>query len=127
MDKLNIDEADAYTTKDSSEIRELLAYRNSSIRNQSLAEARLAPGLSTTPHRHRQSEEIYFILMGEGLMQVGEDQQPVKTGDAIGIPPGQWHQISNTSTGTLRFLCCCTPPYEHEDTDLTTRSDAFKT
>lgn len=120
MDKRNLNEAEAYTTKDSSEIRELLAYRNSSLRLQSLAEARLSPGRSTTPHRHRESEEIYFLLQGQGLMTVEQEQQPVREGDAIAILPGQWHQIKNTGNCQLRFLCCCTPPYEHHDTDLAT-------
>ncbi len=44
MDVRNIREVPAFTTKDGSEIRELLAYRNSCIRKQSLAEARLAAG-----------------------------------------------------------------------------------
>ena len=39
MDIQNIDRVPAFTTKDGSEIRELLAYRNSAIRRQSLAEA----------------------------------------------------------------------------------------
>ncbi len=38
----------------------------------------------------------------------------VKVGDAILIPPGAWHQI--TATESLKFLCCCAPPYSHEDT-----------
>ena len=118
MDKRSINEVEPYTTKDGSEIRELLAYRNSAVRLQSLAEARLSPGRSTTPHRHRRSEEIYFVLEGEGLMKVEQEQQRVVTGDAIAILPGQWHQIRNTGSGQLRFLCCCTPPYEHDDTDL---------
>ena len=44
MDIHNIADVPAFTTKDGSEIRELLAHRNSCIRNQSLAEARLLPG-----------------------------------------------------------------------------------
>ena len=44
MDIKNLDEVPAFTTKDGSEIRELLAWRNSAIRNQSLAEARLPVG-----------------------------------------------------------------------------------
>ena len=42
MDVKNLDEVPSFITKDGSEIRELLAHRNSAIRNQSLAEARLA-------------------------------------------------------------------------------------
>ena len=59
MDVQNIDRAEAFITKDGSEIRELLAHRNSCIRNQSLAEARLPAGASPIGHRHLVTEEIY--------------------------------------------------------------------
>ena len=48
MDIVNLDQVPVFETKDGSEIRELLAHRNSAIRNQSLAEARLAVGQATT-------------------------------------------------------------------------------
>ncbi|HTG44293.1 MAG TPA: hypothetical protein VK633_07145 [Verrucomicrobiae bacterium] len=50
MDLRNLDSVGPFMTKDGSEIRELLAHRNSVIANQSLAEARLAPGASTQEH-----------------------------------------------------------------------------
>jgi mannose-6-phosphate isomerase-like protein (cupin superfamily) len=118
MDIQNIDRVPAFTTKDGSEIRELLADRNSSIRNQSLAEARLAPGLATTPHYHPRTEEIYYILAGTGLMRIAGETRQVGPGDAIAIPPGSAHQITNTGGDELRFLCCCAPGYEHQDTVL---------
>ena len=64
MEIKNLTGAPAFITKDGSEIRELLAYRNSSIRNQSLAEARLPVGASTQEHYHGRTEEIYFITQG---------------------------------------------------------------
>lgn len=118
MDVKNINDVPAFTTADGSTIRELLAHRNSCIRLQSLAEARLEPQQSTTPHYHPRTEEIYYILTGEGRMQIGEEVQQVGPGDAIAIPPGLAHQITNTGTVTLKFLCCCAPAYEHEDTVL---------
>ena len=51
-------------------------------------------------------------------MRVGEESRPVGPGDAIAIPPGVPHQINNTGTEVLKFLCCCAPGYEHEDTVL---------
>ena len=36
----------------------------------------------------------------------------------IAIPPGQRRQITTTGSGTLIFLCCCAPGYEHDDTVL---------
>jgi mannose-6-phosphate isomerase-like protein (cupin superfamily) len=118
VDVRNIDAVPAFTTKDGSEIRELLARRNSSIRNQSLAEARVAPGQTTTPHYHPRTEEIYYILSGEGQMRIGDEARRVGPGDAIAIPPGERHQITNTGREMLKFLCCCAPGYEHDDTVL---------
>lgn len=121
VDIHNIDRVEAFTTKDGSEIRELLAHRNSCIRNQTLAEARVAAGASTTPHYHVETEEIYYILAGQGLMRVEDDTQAVGPGDAIAIPPGALHEITNTGEEVLKFLCCCAPGYEHEDTVLECR------
>jgi mannose-6-phosphate isomerase-like protein (cupin superfamily) len=118
MDVQNINHVPSFATKDGSEIRELLAHRNSSICNQSLAEARLPPGATTTPHYHPKTEEIYYILVGQARMRIAEETADVGPGDAIAIPPGQTHQITNTGRETLVFLCCCAPGYEHEDTVL---------
>jgi mannose-6-phosphate isomerase-like protein (cupin superfamily) len=98
-----------FTTKDGSTIREL-----HHTAAQSLAEATLAPGQSTQRHYHRASEEIYFVLEGEGDLDIDGETRHVGTGDAALIPAGAWHEIAATSP--LRFLCCCAPPYSHDDT-----------
>ncbi len=118
MDVRNIEHVPAFITKDGSEIRELLAPRNSVIRNQTLAEARLPPGASTTPHHHVKTEEIYYLLEGEAWMRLERETRRVAQGDAIAIPPGAVHQITNAGKGVLKFLCCCAPGYEHDDTVL---------
>jgi len=123
MDIQNINRVPAFTTKDGSEIRELLAYRNSSIRNQSLAEARLAPGCSTEAHHHVAAEEIYYVLEGRALVRLGQETYPVGPGDAIAIRTGTVHQITNTGPTILKFLCCCAPAYEHSDTVLASGND----
>jgi mannose-6-phosphate isomerase-like protein (cupin superfamily) len=119
MDIRNLNEVSAFITKDGSEIRELLAYRNSVIRRQSLAEARLPAGGSTQEHYHPNTEEIYYITDGQGKMRIESEYREVKPGDAIAIPPGQKHKIWNTGQETLRLLCCCVPAYEHSDTIIT--------
>ena len=116
MDVINQREAVPFTTVDGSTIRELLAHRNSSIRQQSLAEARLAPGQATTPHHHKVTEEIYYILSGSALMTLAGETRPVGPGDAIAIPPGLVHTIKNTGGEELVLLCTCAPGYEHTDT-----------
>jgi mannose-6-phosphate isomerase-like protein (cupin superfamily) len=119
MDVKNLQEVTAFITKDGSEIRELLAHRNSVIRNQSLAEARLPVGASTQEHFHPKAEEIYYITHGTGRMRIENELRDVKPGDAIAIPPGQKHKLWNTGSEVLRLLCCCAPAYEHDDTVIT--------
>jgi len=115
----NLDDIPPFTTKDGSEIRELLAYRNSAIRNQSLAEARVPVGGATVEHFHARTEEIYFITAGKGRMRIEAEEALVKAGDSIAIPPGKRHKLWNTGDEVLRLLCCCAPCYEHSDTFLT--------
>jgi mannose-6-phosphate isomerase-like protein (cupin superfamily) len=119
MDLKNLNEVPAFITKDGSEIRELLAHRNSVIRNQSLAEARLPAGGSTQEHFHPRAEEIYYITHGVGRIRIDGETSEVKAGDAIAIPPGKRHKLWNTGAETLRLLCCCAPAYEHNDTVIT--------
>jgi mannose-6-phosphate isomerase-like protein (cupin superfamily) len=118
MDIRNREEVPSFTTKDGSTIRELLAYRNSVIRNQSLAEATIPVGGSTTEHYHPRAEEIYYILKGFGKMKIGTEIREIGPLDAIAIPPGASHKIWNTGGDELVMLCCCSPGYEHEDTVL---------
>jgi mannose-6-phosphate isomerase-like protein (cupin superfamily) len=103
-----------FTTKDGSTIRSILDRTNAPVRNQSLAEAALPAGCATQRHHHKLSEEFYFILEGSGIMEIDGEQREVGPGDAVLIPPGAWHQIT-AQEKTFRFLCCCAPPYAHED------------
>lgn len=119
MDVRNLADVPAFATKDGSEIRELLAHRNSGVRNQSLAEARLPVGAATQEHYHPLAEEIYYITHGIGRIRVENEEKSVVAGDAIAIRPGQRHKLWNTGPEPLRLLCCCAPAYEHADTVIT--------
>ena len=119
MDIVNLNAAPAFITKDGSEIRELLAHRNSSIRNQSLAEARLPVGGATQEHYHPLAEEIYYITQGTGRIRIEGEVREVVAGDAIAIRPGHKHKLWNAGEDVLRLLCCCAPAYEHTDTVIT--------
>lgn len=107
-----------YTTRDGSQIRELMHPQFHVCRKQSLAEATVMPGEQTRLHSHLQTEELYHIIAGSGLMQLGDDEFAVAAGDTVCISPGTPHCIANTGEIPLRILCCCTPPYDHDDTLL---------
>ena len=122
MDIKQLDDLAPFVTKDGSEIRELLAHRNSAIRNQTLAEARLPVGGATQEHYHPRAEEIYYLTHGTGKVRIDGETRDVRAGDAIAIPPGQKHKLWNTGSEPLRLLCCCAPGYEHTDTVITEES-----
>jgi mannose-6-phosphate isomerase-like protein (cupin superfamily) len=107
----SLDRVEPFTTKDGSTIREL---HHSDA--QSLAEATLEPAQGTQRHYHRLSEEIYVVVKGSGELEVDGETRTVRPGDAVLIPPGAWHTLVNNGTSELRILCCCAPPYSHEDT-----------
>jgi mannose-6-phosphate isomerase-like protein (cupin superfamily) len=121
----NCDTIQPFITADGSQIRELLHASNSALKNQSLAEATLAPGQCTTPHFHPLAEEIYFVLSGAGIIKIEGESQKIRVGDAIAIPNGQTHQICNFGEADLVFLCVCAPAYSHEDTVLVEASSEF--
>jgi mannose-6-phosphate isomerase-like protein (cupin superfamily) len=111
MDVTSVEGVEAFVTKDGSTIREL---HHTQV--QSLAEATLEVEQATKRHYHRVAEEIYFVLKGQGRMEVDGDVTHVRPGDAVLIPAGAWHQLENNGTSELRILCCCAPPYSHDDT-----------
>ena len=114
MTILQLADQPPFTTKDGSTIRSILDRANAPVRNQSLAEARVPARGATQRHHHRVAEEFYFILEGSGMVEIDGETRRVGPGDAILIPSGAWHSIA--AEEDLRFLCCCAPPYAHEDT-----------
>ncbi len=60
-------------------------------------------------HVHKVQEQVYHILDGEGLMEIGEERHVVRKHDVIFITPGTWHSIQNTGLGDLTFIVVTTP------------------
>ena len=85
---------------------------------QSLAEALVHPGEKTRLHRHRVTEELYHVTAGAGVMMLGDVSFPIGVGDTVLIPPGTPHCVEAAMDGPLHILCCCSPAYRHEDTEI---------
>jgi uncharacterized cupin superfamily protein len=64
------------------------------------------PGKRAFPmHRHHVTEELFFVISGEGQYRWGDATFPVRAGDVIGAPAGtEAHQLVNTGSDELRFL-----------------------
>jgi len=68
-----------------------------------LAHASLPSGNKLIGHRDPM-EEIYIIQTGRGRMQVGDEFCEVEPGDAIHIPLGHFHELTNTGEEVLTIL-----------------------
>ena len=68
-----------------------------------LAHASVPPREKLSSHADPM-EEIYIIQTGKGLMQVEDDVSEVSPGDAIHIPIGQFHELTNTGEEELTLL-----------------------
>lgn len=115
----NLDDVEPFITLDGSEIRELAGRVSLPAVNQSLAEATVPVGGTTTEHYHRVTEELYYVTAGRGRLRVDGEERDVRPGDCIVLAPGAVHKLWNTGDEPLRLLCCCAPAYTHEDTVLT--------
>ena len=118
MEIVRFDQRQPFITLDGSEIRELAGIPTGNAANQSLAQATVPPGASTEAHYHKASEEIYLFTAGAGRMILAGEEAAVRAGDCVVIPPGTEHQLVNDGREPLVLLCCCSPPYSHEDTVL---------
>ena len=62
----------------------------------------MPPGSATIEHFHRTSEEIYLFTRGMGRMHLGDQDGPVRAGDAVVIPPGHAAQARQHRAGAAR-------------------------
>jgi mannose-6-phosphate isomerase-like protein (cupin superfamily) len=79
----------------------------------SIARARVERGVTTALHTV-DVDEKYFILAGEGRVEVGEEPaRAVGPGEVVIIPRGVPQRITNLSADEdLVFLCICTPRFQ---------------
>ena len=85
------------------------------IFNHSLARIVIPPGKSSSAHYHKHSQETYYILQGEGLMDIDGEIHVLKPGTACHILPGENHRIENRGGINLEFLAICAPAWVPED------------
>ncbi len=71
----------------------------------------VAPGKSAWPrHYHCTNEEAIYVLEGTATLRLGERTVEVGPGDYVAMPAGAAaaHQLINTSTAPIRYLCFST-------------------
>ena len=62
-------------------------------------------------HWHEKLTEIYYVLEGEGFLELDGERVPVRPGTAVLIRPGTRHR----AVGSLRILNVVIPPHDEAD------------
>ena len=78
-------------------------------KNFAMGVVTLEPNGGQVPWHNQEQEEVYFVLEGDGEMCLGTQRQALKTGQAVYIPPGVFHQLSNVGSTPLKMLYCYGP------------------
>jgi mannose-6-phosphate isomerase-like protein (cupin superfamily) len=64
----------------------------------------LEPDGGQVPWHNQESEEVYFLIEGRCEMCLGEERRTLQAGQAVYIPPGVFHQITNLGKEPALFL-----------------------
>ena len=77
--------------------------------NFSMGHVTLEPNGGQVPWHNQEQEEIYFIIEGTCEMCLGEEKQTLRTGQAVYIPTGIFHQLTNIGDTPARMMYCYGP------------------
>jgi mannose-6-phosphate isomerase-like protein (cupin superfamily) len=66
----------------------------------------LEPGEAPPLHQHNDTEQVFYILEGEGVLRIGSDEKElaVRPTDVVRIPPTVLHSIRSSGQKPLRYL-----------------------
>jgi quercetin dioxygenase-like cupin family protein len=77
--------------------------------NFSMGHVTLEPNGGQVPWHNQDQEEIYFIIEGTCEMCLGDERQTIKAGQAVYIPTGIFHQLTNIGDTPARMMYCYGP------------------
>lgn len=103
------------TALDGATIYELIPEAARKELDVGLAVGILPPNQKAIPHYHNLSEEVYYIIGGQGKARVGGEELPIKRGTVIPIPTKVIHSLENTNVEELNVLCLSSPAYVEGD------------
>jgi mannose-6-phosphate isomerase-like protein (cupin superfamily) len=64
----------------------------------------LEPGGGQVPWHNQEQEEVYLVIEGEGEICVGAERGGISAGQAVYLPPGVFHQLTNTGDEPLHLI-----------------------
>ena len=110
----DLDDCPTFVAGDKTLLKEILHPDKADLDlRYSLAHAVVPVGGASVAHRLKNSE-VYYVLAGNGIMHIDDDEDAVAAGSTVYIPPGAVQWIDNTGDEPLAFLCIVDPAWQPE-------------
>jgi mannose-6-phosphate isomerase-like protein (cupin superfamily) len=101
-----LDEAVVIVDNTTYNIADLELYDSQGVPRVTISKTVLHGGQQTRGHSHRDDDETYYFVDGDGIMLLNNTAVMVTAGDYIFVEKGVFHKMINTSKdGDLTFIC----------------------
>ena len=95
-------------------------------KNSQLVLMNLRPGEEIGEEVHKTIDQFFRFEKGEGIISIDGIKQNVADGDAVIIPAGARHNVTNTSKTTeLKLYTIYSPPEHQDGTVRKTKADTL--
>jgi mannose-6-phosphate isomerase-like protein (cupin superfamily) len=84
----------------------------------SVIRERVPPGAGEALHRHHRAEQVFIVLSGELLIEVGSAPATLKAGDSLEVHAGTAHRVSNPGDTDAWFLVVSAPSTRNDRENL---------
>ncbi|MCB2228285.1 MAG: cupin domain-containing protein [Desulfarculaceae bacterium] len=87
-----------------------LAHPDNGARHLAIWHGNIEPGGEAEEHDHPTTDQAFYVLAGECLFRLEQQERRLGPGDFVFIPRGARHRILSTGTESLRLLVITAPP-----------------
>ena len=77
--------------------------------DMSIIQERVPAGAAEIMHYHTKARQFFYILDGEGVLSLNDQQVVLHKGQGLEVPPQVRHQFRNQSNEDVHFLVISVP------------------
>jgi mannose-6-phosphate isomerase-like protein (cupin superfamily) len=86
----------------------------------------LSPGEEIGMETHGDTDQLFYIVKGEGRAVVGGESHPFERGSMVVVPAGTPHNLINDAGESLKLFTVYVPPHHPPGTVQATRAEAME-
>ena len=115
MNIKNVEKIEAFSGQEGTKIKQIFSPDDTlNIIRYSIAHCTINPGKTSKPHTMKTSE-VYYILEGNGMIHIEDEERKVKKNEVIFVPPNSRQFLENNGETDLIALCIVDPAWKQED------------